>query len=62
MTKDITGVMDVGTGISNSLKTLVDLARHQRITQSVKGGNEYRKNGQLCQYQRIKRFRLGAKS
>jgi len=26
MNKDITGVMDVGTGISNSLKILVDLA------------------------------------
>jgi len=26
MTKDITGVIDVGTGISNSLKTLADLA------------------------------------
>ncbi len=36
MNKDITGVMDVGTGISNSLKTLVDLVGIKNYS-SVKG-------------------------
>jgi len=41
MTKDITGVIDVGTGISNSLKTLVDLAGIKNY--EFKSGNVYEK-------------------
>lgn len=52
MTKDITGVIDVGCGISNSLKTLVDLAGIKNY--EFKQGNVYERMDNCANIKELK--------